>query len=60
MTKMPDKHCLAEERRWIAQVKEGLAEAEAGHFVSDEEMAALFKEFERKARRASARTKPRN
>jgi predicted transcriptional regulator len=48
---------LAEERRWIAQVKEGLAEAEAGDFVSDEEMAALFKSFERQARRARPRRK---
>jgi predicted transcriptional regulator len=44
---------LAEERRWIAQVKKGLAEADAGRFVSDGDMTALFREFERKSRRTA-------
>ena len=48
---------LAEERRWIAQVKEGLAAAEAGDFASEGEVAALFEGFERQARRARAKSR---
>ena len=48
---------LAEERRWIAQVKEGLAAAEAGDFASEGEVAALFEGFERQARWAKAKSR---
>ena len=37
---------LAEERAWIAKVKEGLAAVEAGDFATDEEVDAEFKKFE--------------
>ena len=48
---------LAEERRWIAKVKEGLAAAEAGDFASEGEVAALFEGFERQARRAAPKSR---
>ena len=41
---------LAEEQHWITKVKEGLAAAEAGDFVSNGEVDVLFKGFEDKAR----------
>ncbi len=41
---------LAEERQWIAKVKEGLAAAEAGDFASENDVDNLFKGFEDAAR----------
>ncbi|MBL6931657.1 MAG: ribbon-helix-helix protein, CopG family [Rhodospirillales bacterium] len=41
---------LAEEQHWITKVKEGLAAAESGDFVSNGEVDVLFKGFEDKAR----------
>ncbi|OFX10424.1 MAG: hypothetical protein A2516_10530 [Alphaproteobacteria bacterium RIFOXYD12_FULL_60_8] len=37
---------LADERRWIAKVEEGLAAAEQGDFASEDEVTALFKRFD--------------
>ena len=43
---------LAEERLWVAQVREGLAAAEAGDFATPEDVDALFAGFERGSRPA--------
>ena len=51
------EHYLAEERRWTARIKEGLAAAEAGDFASEGEVAALFESFERHARRAASKSR---
>ncbi|MCC7017694.1 MAG: hypothetical protein IT564_10890 [Rhodospirillales bacterium] len=51
------KRRLAEERRWVTKVKEGLAAAEVGDFASEGEVAALFEGFERQARRARAKSR---
>jgi predicted transcriptional regulator len=39
-------HYLRAEQQWIAQVNKGLAAAEAGDFASEDEVSALFKDFE--------------
>ncbi|MEM7398099.1 MAG: hypothetical protein AAF354_04070 [Pseudomonadota bacterium] len=40
---------LAREAAFVADVKEGLAAAERGEFVSDEEVAATFEKYRRAA-----------
>ena len=36
---------LAQQRRIIGQIQEGLSQAQRGEFVSDEEMEAFFKRY---------------
>lgn len=36
---------LAQQRRIIGQIQEGLTQAQRGEFVSDEEMEAFFKRY---------------
>ena len=43
-------HYLDEERQWIAEVKKGLAAAEAGDFASEDEVDNLFNNIENTAR----------
>lgn len=39
---LPDERSASWQVRWIAGVGEGLAQAERGEFVSDEELAAVL------------------
>ena len=41
-------HYLRAEQQWIAQVNKSPAAAEAGDFASEDEVGALFKDFEDK------------